>query len=63
MTLVFCKSELDLNSELDWAFEFIVFVLELDWQLSVSMTSPSGIDAALVMSVVCVLCTSKSNRL
>ena len=63
VTLVFCKSELDLDSELGWAFEFIVFVLELDWQLGVSRTSPSGIDAALVMSVICVLCTGKSNRL
>ena len=59
-------------SELDWAFEFFFefvffalefFGLELDRRLDVSRTSPSGIDARLGMSVVCVLCIGEDDRL
>jgi len=60
-TLVFCESELDseLHSELDWAFEFVVFALELDWDPDVSEFWLSGIDAALAMSVVYRLMNSR----
>jgi len=55
VALIFC------DSVLDWAFEF--FELDLDWRLSVSRTSPSGVDARLGMSIICVLCIDENNRL
>ena len=60
--LVFCDSVLDseFDSELDWVFEFVVFALELDWDPDVSESWLSGIDAALAMSVVCVLCIGRT---
>jgi len=60
--LVLCDSVLDseLDSELDWVSEFVVFALELDWDPDVSESWLSGIDAALAMSVVCVLCIGRT---
>ena len=66
VALVFCESVLDWAFEFFFEFTFFAFEffgLELDRRLDVSRTPPSGIDARLGMSVVCVLCIDENDRL